>query len=554
MLTKILLERRFLLFLCYFAFLLIFLFAGLNAAYLVDWDENVYSEASKQMIQRGDYLNIYVNGDLFHEKPPFFLWLQVLTYKIFGINEFAARLPSAIFGFFSVLLCIFAGRYFYSLRLGMLWGLIYITSLLPAVLTKSATLEVTLNFWIALAIVCLFICDEQNSKTSRIKKSKNYFLFLSLASISMGLAVLTKGIVGGVIPVFVFICYKILQRHPKIPLLDFFYSSVLSVLVAASWFLVNFLVSGVEYLTQSIEFQKRLLFQSAQGHSGPFYYHFIALFFGLFPWTPFLFSCVKKKFAWNLFASQNCPKVQKNFFLLCICWVVFVLIVFSFVKNKLPHYSASLYFPLALLTAFALNKQLQENIFSKRILFFFLGFCLAMGGIFLSLHLGMRWWLEKLSIPFIFHWKISVYFTGTALIFGGILVFIFFLQKKNILAIISLAIMSLCLSQGLWRLQLPIFQQFSQDMLVEQVANLQKTGKVVFYKFTAVAPIFYNNTPIPTFGSSIFSSPKLDLHQPIAEKIYIITKGKQNKEKLEQEFFSAIFLQQAGDLYIYKLH
>ena len=126
---------------------------------MIDWDENVYAEASKQMILRGDYLNIYINDAPFNEKPPFFLWLQVLSFKLFGINEFAARFPAAVLGFFSVLLCILVGRQLYSLRLGMLWGLIYITSLLPAIfgLFSTAKINIVIAFFIIIySLITLF--------------------------------------------------------------------------------------------------------------------------------------------------------------------------------------------------------------------------------------------------------------------------------------------------------------------------------------------------------------------------------------------------------------
>ena len=66
-----------------FVYAFIFLFIGLDAAALIDWDENIYAEASRQMLARQDYLNIYINGQPFAEKPPLYFWLQSLSFNFF---------------------------------------------------------------------------------------------------------------------------------------------------------------------------------------------------------------------------------------------------------------------------------------------------------------------------------------------------------------------------------------------------------------------------------------------------------------------------------------
>ena len=62
------------------------------------------------MIVTGDYLRVQINFQMFWEKPPFFIWLQVLSMKVFGINEFAARFPNAFLGVISANLLLFLGR------------------------------------------------------------------------------------------------------------------------------------------------------------------------------------------------------------------------------------------------------------------------------------------------------------------------------------------------------------------------------------------------------------------------------------------------------------
>ena len=71
-------------------------FPFLGQSHLFDWDEINFAEAAREMIVTGDYLRVQINFQMFWEKPPFFIWLQVLSMKSFGINEFAARFPNAL--------------------------------------------------------------------------------------------------------------------------------------------------------------------------------------------------------------------------------------------------------------------------------------------------------------------------------------------------------------------------------------------------------------------------------------------------------------------------
>jgi 4-amino-4-deoxy-L-arabinose transferase-like glycosyltransferase len=70
----------------------------LGGVHLFDWDEINFAEAAREMIVTGDYLTVQINYLPFWEKPPLFIWMQVISMKLFGINEFAARFPNAVCG------------------------------------------------------------------------------------------------------------------------------------------------------------------------------------------------------------------------------------------------------------------------------------------------------------------------------------------------------------------------------------------------------------------------------------------------------------------------
>src|SRR5664280_115291 len=87
----------------------------LGSVLLFDVDEAVFAEATKEMVESGDYITTTYNGDVRYDKPIFFYWMMALSYKIFGINEFGARLPSALSGCLLAVALFFFMRHYYDL-------------------------------------------------------------------------------------------------------------------------------------------------------------------------------------------------------------------------------------------------------------------------------------------------------------------------------------------------------------------------------------------------------------------------------------------------------
>ena len=85
------------------AALVLYLFE-LGKAALPDWDAAIYADVTKEMLEGHHWLTPYLNHQLFFQKPPLLYWAQMVTFNLFGMNEFAARLPSALAGVGVVLL------------------------------------------------------------------------------------------------------------------------------------------------------------------------------------------------------------------------------------------------------------------------------------------------------------------------------------------------------------------------------------------------------------------------------------------------------------------
>ncbi len=100
------------------------------------------------MILTGDYLRPQINFEPFWEKPPLFIWMQVVSMKLFGINEYAARFPNAVCGLVSLLALYGIGKRLFNERFGMWWVLAYLGSILPHLYLRSGIIDPWLNLFI----------------------------------------------------------------------------------------------------------------------------------------------------------------------------------------------------------------------------------------------------------------------------------------------------------------------------------------------------------------------------------------------------------------------
>src|SRR6188474_3082057 len=96
-------------------------FPFLGQVHLFDWDEINFAECAREMIVTKDYLRMQIDFQPFYEKPPLFIWLQVLSMKVFGVNEFAARFPNALAGLVTLLSLFYIGKKVVNEKMAIWW-------------------------------------------------------------------------------------------------------------------------------------------------------------------------------------------------------------------------------------------------------------------------------------------------------------------------------------------------------------------------------------------------------------------------------------------------
>tara|TARA_R110002072_G_scaffold302402_1_gene485101 strand:+ start:26430 stop:28076 length:1647 start_codon:yes stop_codon:yes gene_type:complete len=327
----------------------LFFFVGLGNTHLFDWDEINFAESAREMIASNDYLRVQINFSPFWEKPPFFFWLQVGAMKIFGINEFAARFPNALFGLIYLFTFYFIGKKHFTATLGLIWAIVFFGSFLPHLYFKSGIIDPVFNYFIFMSIYFLMrVLSKEEDKLGRLALYSGIF---------SGLSVITKGPVGFLLlglTLFVYLLLKKFKPFPKIKhILLFFFG--LTIIIGA-WLSMEVAQNGFAVLQQFIEYQIELFNQPVAGHDQPFYYHFIVVFIGCFPISIFALP----------YFRRNSERLTLDFrvWMLSLFWVVILL--FSISITKIIHYSSMTYIPLSFLAAYFLYQVvLQKETWKK---------------------------------------------------------------------------------------------------------------------------------------------------------------------------------------------
>jgi 4-amino-4-deoxy-L-arabinose transferase-like glycosyltransferase len=253
----------------------------LGHVHLFDWDEINFAECAREMIVSKDYLRMQIDFMPFYEKPPLFIWMQAGCMKLFGVGEYAARLPDALAGIATLLTLFWAGSKVRNRQTGLWWVMLYAASWLPQIYFKSGIIDPVFNFFILLAFVQVWL----------MKWGRRKALHAALGGLFLGLAVLTKGPVAILVSGIALVAFAISRRRLKgYRWTDFMLLALVAVLTMLLWFGPEAALHGWTFLREFIAYQAGLFGQNIADHEEPWYYHPIVLLIGCFPASLFLFQ------------------------------------------------------------------------------------------------------------------------------------------------------------------------------------------------------------------------------------------------------------------------
>lgn len=332
----------------------------LGGVHLFDWDEVNFAEISREMVVTGDFLRVSINFEPFYQKPPFFFWTQALAMKVFGVGEFAARLPNAICGIITLVLLFNIGRKLYDARFGIIWAGVYLGSVLPFLYFKSGIIDPYFNLFIFLGLYFFILFYWKKERIDGIDLKYRYGWYLFLGGFFIGLGILTKGPVAYLIAgltLFVYWVYQRFRFYVNVPQFLFFTLSAL--LVTGLWLGLETLLHGPEFMYEFNRYQIRLLSTADAGHRGFAGYHFVVLLVGCFPASIFAVRAFFRQPPEAREHQQDFRRWMKFLF-----WTV--LILFTLVRTKIVHYSSMCYFPLTYLAAVTIYKIIDGQLSMNR--------------------------------------------------------------------------------------------------------------------------------------------------------------------------------------------
>ena len=349
---------------------LVLLLAGNGLLPLTDRDEARFAEASREMIQRGDYIVPWFNGAWRFDKPVLIYWCQIASYNIFGVNEFAARLPSALFCIGTALLLARWAKKRSNNQTALIAGLMFLTALhVAVVIGRVATADMALVFFCTLAAWSGW----ELTRPENSERKKWWWIFYG----ALALGFLAKGPVAW-LPLLGMILGRAFRKDSfRLPLNETVVGLCIAVALVALWGGPALAQTGGKFWSVGMGehvINRSLDVINGHGSSGALQFiallplYFLTFFASFFPWSLRVPGALKRWW----------PERQRDdlgWFLLVNALIIFTL--FSLVKTKLPHYTMPAFPLIALWLARQISGEAKIALWFTRRLAFTAGIILA---------------------------------------------------------------------------------------------------------------------------------------------------------------------------------
>jgi 4-amino-4-deoxy-L-arabinose transferase-like glycosyltransferase len=313
------------------------LFINIGGWELYNPDEPRYAQVAREMMKTGNYIVPSLGAETYSKKPPFFFWLITLCSLPRGdVDSFSARLPSAVAALGVILLTFLLGRMLFDPLTGFLAGLILFTGIEFFWLATRAHLDMTLTFWITLAQFLLY-CGYTHAQGSRRLYAGAFFC--------SGLAVLTKGPIGIIIPLLTISLFLAIRREfSRFRDLKPGTGLLIAAGTAALWLVPACITGGAEY-SRDILFKETFgIIKNSFSHRAPFYFYLMHFPKDFLPWTLFIPAAV-------LYFWRQRRTGEPFDILFPLVWFFGGFIFLSCISSKRNIYLLSLYPAAALMTA-----------------------------------------------------------------------------------------------------------------------------------------------------------------------------------------------------------
>ena len=467
-----------------FGFVLVILFYRLGAPVLFEPDEGRNAEKAREILVLNDWITPHENFHAVLDKPIFFYWLIALSYRLFGVSEWAARLPSVLAAFGCIVMVYFFVRRWWGEWESRWSVLVLVSSAGFFVFSRLVIFDMTLTAFIMLAL-CAFY------HAARESESPASWATCAIFYGALGAATLTKGLVGLIVPGMIIVFYVLLTNGwrilGKMRLLS---GVVLFLLIVTPWYILA--------ETQNPGYLRYYFWNEHFGRFAtkkfdrlsPWYFYLYIAPLGLLPWTFLLPATVR--FHWRRRLDDRT--------LWLMLWALLPILFFSMSKSKLAHYILPSFPPMAILLGVAMSRILDDS--PNRLRYGFGASWMVLSLVFIYLAAGV---IAPEIFPKIIRGRydsIAILFWSSAFIS---LALGYLACKRNLWTAVSLRYIYFSQGFGLLIFMVTLSEMMvsiapvrsSQEIAVKALPYITPTTQLVLYDTYAEALPFYLKTDKP---------------------------------------------------------
>ncbi|MGO9124217.1 MAG: ArnT family glycosyltransferase [Terriglobales bacterium] len=306
-------------------------FYGLSYFGLLGADEPRYAQVAREMLARHDWITPTLGGRAWLEKPPLYYWQAMLAYRVFGVSDWAARLPSAVDATFMVIaIYLFFRRFRPQARLDA--ALMTVSAAGVIGFARAASMDMALAATFTIALLAWYAWHQSGAQA-----------YLCLAYVFLALGMLAKGPVAPLLAAVIVAIfalaqgdYGILRRTLSIP------GILLFCLIALPWYVAVQLRDHDFFHAFILQHNLERFSSNLYHHRQPFWYYIPVVLLALLPWTVFIVAAVTENVRvwWSerreMLQSEDGNEDALNVFLLI--WLFVPILFFSVSQSKLPGY------------------------------------------------------------------------------------------------------------------------------------------------------------------------------------------------------------------------
>lgn len=325
-------------------------FYGIAQFGLIGADEPRYAQVAREMLEHRDWITPTLGGRAWLEKPPLYYWQAMIVYRLFGVSDAAARIPSA---FDATLLVVAVYLFFRKFRPTVEVDAALITASCAGIIgyARAASMDMPLTSAFAIGMLAWWAWRESDKR-----------IYLAVFYLCMALGMLAKGPVAPFLAALVIVVYAIAIRDARLIVRTAWPLGILLFLaIALPWYIGVQLRNPQFFREFIVEHNLARFSTNLYHHPEPFWYYIPVLLVALIPWVAFVVAAFTHSIRvwWAERAAQR--DLELGFRVFLCCWLIVPLLFFSISQSKLPGYILPAVPAGSILLADYLHQKLEQQ-------------------------------------------------------------------------------------------------------------------------------------------------------------------------------------------------